>query len=140
MSQDGLQQVLNRGWWPSLSPASVMVKRGFEFFYTHFKRHLSVSRHEKLDQARTETEVVRKRSENILIPRNQSDSGPVPSGASQHLGDNSSRVRVFPGILFVFIHPSQHGKIRYFMSSKAVRQICKHFSLQSIFPLLVGYR
>lgn len=83
-----------------------MVKRGFEFFYTRFKRHLSVSRHEKLDQARTETEVVRKRSENILTPRNQSDSGPVPSGASQHLGDNSSRVSFLESCLFLSTHPS----------------------------------
>lgn len=65
--------------------------------------------------------MVRKRPENILIPRDQSDSGQVPLGASQHLGGNSSRVRVFPGILFVFIHPSQHVKIRSLMSPKVVR-------------------
>ena len=70
-----------------------------------------------MSQAKTENAVVRKKPQNILILRDQSDSGCGPLVMSQHLWDISSGVSMFPGILLFFIHPPLCMKVRSIMSS-----------------------
>ena len=59
-----------------------------------------------MNQGKRENAVVRKKPQNILILRDQSDSGCGALLMSQHLRDISSGVSMFPGILLFFYPPT----------------------------------
>ena len=116
-------------------------QRGFEFFFfTHFKRPIYIlnvvskwtKQGKKLKWFKRKKKKKKKKSLKKQSFQEARYSGWIPFLKGQKLGNISSGVRIFPGILsfFFFFNPSLCVKVRSVASSKFVGQVFECFSLQ----------